>query len=126
MTLTPDQRHNLPFCIYWLLVDMVIMFFTLPYTKLAQYIQINGEITKNIYTMYQIQKTKLTQRRDNVEASDKAAWKKYFAESSEKQKDEPAEEAPKRKPGMVLKNASAPPPAKKKKKKATSYSDQIN
>lgn len=38
MTLTPDQRHNLPFCIYWLLVDMVIMFFTLPYTKLAQYI----------------------------------------------------------------------------------------
>lgn len=38
MTLTADQRHNLPFCIYWLLVDMVIMFFTLPYTKLAQYI----------------------------------------------------------------------------------------
>jgi hypothetical protein len=52
LTLTPDQRHNLPFCIYWLLVDMVIMFFTLPYTKLAQYIQINGEITKNIFTLY--------------------------------------------------------------------------
>lgn len=52
LTLTPSQRHNLPFCIYWLLVDMVIMFFTLPYTKLAQYIQINGEITKNVYTLY--------------------------------------------------------------------------
>lgn len=35
LTLTEGQRHNLPFCIYWLLVDMVIMFFTLPYTKLA-------------------------------------------------------------------------------------------
>ena len=54
LILTAEQRHNLPFCIYWLLVDMVIMFFTLPYTKLAQYILINGEITKNIYTLYQI------------------------------------------------------------------------
>lgn len=126
MTLTPDQRHNLPFCIYWLLVDMVIMFFTLPYTKLAQYIQINGEITKNIYTLYQIQQTKLQERRDSVEASDKNAWKKFFTEVKP-EKEKPAEDVPKKKkPAMILKNASAPPPTKKKKKKSASYSDQIN
>lgn len=130
LTLTTLQRHNLPFCIYWLLVDMVIMFFTLPYTKLAQYIQINGEITKNIYTLYQIQKTKLKERRDNVEASDKIAWKKFFQEDElkkqEKEKAEPEESPKKKKPAMVLKNASAPPPAKKKKKKLNNYSEMIN
>ena len=72
--------------------------------------------------MYQIQKTKLKERRDNVEVSDKVAWKKFFTEA--KPDKEVEDEAPKnKKPGMILKNASAPPPAKKKKKKTTNYSD---
>lgn len=128
-TLTPDQYHNMPFCIYWLIVDMVIMFFTLPYTMLAQYILILGDITKNIYTLYQIQKTKLKKRRDNVEFSDKTTWKKFFQEDEiqKKEKEMAAgdEVTQKKKPAMVLKNASAPPPVKKKKKKQT-ISEQIN
>jgi len=92
LTLTQEQRHNIPFCIYWLIVDMVIMFCTLPYVKLAMYIQILGESTKNIYTLFQIQKTKLKERRDNVDFSDKIAWKRFFQENELKKKEKELKE----------------------------------
>lgn len=39
----------------------------------------NGEITKNIFTLYQVQKKKLKQRRENAEKAQEN-WKSFFME----------------------------------------------
>lgn len=44
--------HNLPLLNYWLIIDMFIMFLTLPYSYISKYMMLNGEITKNIFTLY--------------------------------------------------------------------------
>jgi len=51
--------HDLPLLNYWILLDTVIMFLTLPYTAVAKHLIVKGEITKNIFTMYQVQRRKL-------------------------------------------------------------------
>jgi hypothetical protein len=46
------------------MIDMIIMMITLPYTYMSKFMMINGEITKNIFTLYQVQKKKLKARRE--------------------------------------------------------------
>lgn len=56
----------MPLLNYWILFDTVIMFLTLPYVALAKILILNGEITKNIFTLYQVQKKKLKERRKKL------------------------------------------------------------
>tara|TARA_B110000285_G_C15009761_1_gene555790 strand:+ start:731 stop:1069 length:339 start_codon:yes stop_codon:yes gene_type:complete len=46
------QFNDLPLLNYWMLVDMIIMFLTLPYTYMSRLMMITGEIIKNIFTLY--------------------------------------------------------------------------
>lgn len=50
--MTPEQRNNIPFLHLWIIIDNIIMFFTLPYTILTQVVMVAGEITKNVFTLY--------------------------------------------------------------------------
>lgn len=44
--------HDLPLLNYWITVDMIIMFMTLPYTYVSRLMMITGEIIKNMFTLY--------------------------------------------------------------------------
>lgn len=46
--------NKLPFLNFWIMCDMIIMVITLPYTYISKFMMINGEITKNIFTLYQV------------------------------------------------------------------------
>lgn len=74
--MTPEQRMNIPFLHLWIIIDNIIMFFTLPYTILTQVVMVAGEITKNVFTLYQVQRRKLRKRRNEIK--DQAALKKNF------------------------------------------------
>ena len=65
-SLNEQQFNNLPLLNYWMLVDMIIMFLTLPYTYMSRLMMITGEIIKNIFTLYQVQKKKLRLRREKL------------------------------------------------------------
>jgi hypothetical protein len=77
---TSEQFASSPFLNYWLMIDMIIMFLTLPYTYFSKVMMLTGEITKNIFTLYQVQKKKLKERRDQVEKKD-SAFKSYFEQT---------------------------------------------
>ena len=51
-SLNTEQFNDLPLLNYWMLVDMIIMFLTLPYTYMSRLMMITGEIIKNIFTLY--------------------------------------------------------------------------
>jgi len=55
--------NDAPLQNYWILCDLIILILSLPYTLFCQIIMVKGEVTKNMYTLYQIQKRKLEQRR---------------------------------------------------------------
>lgn len=61
-----DVMWDLPLLNYWIIFDTVIMFLTLPYVNLAKILILKGEITKNIFTLYQVQKKKLKDRRNKL------------------------------------------------------------
>jgi len=67
--------HDLPLLNYWILFDTVIMFLTLPYMALAKHLIVKGEITKNIFTLYQVQRRKLKKRREQVKPSNQNQYK---------------------------------------------------
>lgn len=77
-----QTMHDLPLLNYWILFDTVIMFLTLPYMALAKILILKGEITKNIFTLYQVQKKKLKNRRkslSDVKPKDhQKMFKKFF------------------------------------------------
>mmetsp|Transcript_39558 Transcript_39558/g.60445 ORF Transcript_39558/g.60445 Transcript_39558/m.60445 type:complete len:423 (-) Transcript_39558:1026-2294(-) len=77
VSMTSDQMHDVPLLSYWILVDMIIMFLTLPYVYISQLIMLSGEVTKNIFTLYQVQRRKLRERRSQVK-QDTEEWKLYF------------------------------------------------
>ena len=52
---TRDYIHDYPFITYWLVVDMIIMFFSLGYNYMTQRMQLDGEIAKNLITLYSCQ-----------------------------------------------------------------------
>jgi len=62
---------------------MVIMFLTLPYSYFSKLMMLSGEIVKNVFTLYQVQKRKLKDRRENSEKQDEN-WKNYFDEDENK------------------------------------------
>jgi len=66
LTKTTEEFNSLPFLNFWIMIDMIIMMITLPYTFLSKFMMINGEITKNIFTLYQVQKKKLKARREAI------------------------------------------------------------
>jgi hypothetical protein len=76
--MTANNRHSFyekPFLHYWIFIDVVIMFFMVPYMNFCQKIMIKGEIMKNIFTVYQVQRAKLKMRR---ECGDYDCWKEFF------------------------------------------------
>lgn len=82
---------------------------------------VDTEISKNIFTLFQVQKCKLKQRRQNVKSTDIRLFKKFFkddeakrAQESTKEKDE---KIPTIKPGFYFKSIGESEKVKKKKKK---------
>jgi len=54
-----DEFNNSPLNYIFILVDVIIMFVSLPYSYVVQRILVASEITKNVFTLFQIQKGKL-------------------------------------------------------------------
>ena len=50
--LTEESFNDMPFLNYWILIDCIIMFLTLPYTYMSKLMMITGEVTKNIFTLF--------------------------------------------------------------------------
>ena len=50
-----DDFHHQAYVTYWIMIDLIIMFFTNPYIVLCQKFQVDSEITKNIYTLFFVQ-----------------------------------------------------------------------
>lgn len=73
-----EEFNSLPFLNFWIMIDMIIMMITLPYTFMSKFMMINGEITKNIFTLYQVQKKKLKARREAIQKDQQENWKSYF------------------------------------------------
>jgi len=102
--ISQELMHNIPLIHYWVIIDMVIMFFTLPYSYFSKLMMRTGEITKNIFTLYQVQKRKLKGRRETFEKQDQN-WKSFFEveeKKLEEQNEEPKEKV-KRMGSMMLK-----------------------
>lgn len=51
-TLTAEELNDMPFLNFWMLIDCIIMFFTLPYTYMSRLMMVTGEVTKNIFTLF--------------------------------------------------------------------------
>lgn len=67
---------------------------TIPYEFTAKRLQVNSEITKNVFTLFSVQKKKLKERRLKVKPEDDIReFKKYFLEN---EVDEVAKEEPKK------------------------------
>jgi hypothetical protein len=58
------QLHGNPVLNYGLMIEMIMNFLQLPYFAGAGIIIVEGEITKNIFTLYQVQKALLKSRRE--------------------------------------------------------------
>ena len=54
-----DDFHYNAYQTYWIIIDMIIMFCTQPYIVMCQKFQVNGEITKNLYSLYFVQQKKM-------------------------------------------------------------------
>lgn len=95
--------HDIPFLNYWIVVDMIIMFLTLPYTYVSRLMMITGEIIKNMFTLYQVQKKKLRKRRENMKKNPNSLYKSFFDDNEKeemktsKNKDDDAEKPPRKK-----------------------------
>jgi len=87
--MTSEEFHDLSLLNYWIVVDLILMFFTLPYTYLSQIFMVTGEIIKNVYTLYQVQKGKLLKRRKAMNENPEKDWKNYFIEEAKEVKAEP-------------------------------------
>jgi hypothetical protein len=54
-----DTIHNHPYYFYWIIIDCLIMFLSLAFKYLSNFMKISGEVTKNIYTLQYVQSQKL-------------------------------------------------------------------
>lgn len=54
-----DERIfvHMSFAVLWIAVDAVMMLFSRIYITVCMYLKISGEITKNIYSVYFLQKS---------------------------------------------------------------------
>ena len=55
VNLSEKDFHDLPYIHYWIIIDCILMFFTLAYVYVTQLMIVNSEITKNIFSMYFLQ-----------------------------------------------------------------------
>ena len=79
LSLSLEVENDMPFLNFWILIDCIIMFLTLPYTYMSKLMMITGEVTKNIFTLFQVQKLKLLKRREAIkDQTNTEAWKNYF------------------------------------------------
>lgn len=126
-----QTMHDLPLLNYWILFDTVIMFLTLPYMALAKILILKGEITKNIFTLYQVQKKKLKNRRKSLSDVKPKDHQKMFKKFFQEQKEIEEEEEKQVKPSMRFKSmeqviGDRSNYKRKKTKKNTAYADEIN
>ena len=49
-----DKRHDLPIINYFIIVNMCVMILMLPYEFFAKRMLVDTEISKNIFTLYQV------------------------------------------------------------------------
>jgi hypothetical protein len=79
-----------------------------------------GEINKNIFTLFQVQKRLLRSRRNDLQNFTKDTWKKYFEQNVEKleEKDKPSKKV---RPKMVKKGVAEAQVDKPKKKKKSHF-----
>lgn len=52
ITIGKTQFNDVPLLNYFILIDIVIMLLSLPYSFIVQVVMVNGEITKNIFTLF--------------------------------------------------------------------------
>lgn len=52
--ITNNELSDAPLLYYWIIIDMIIMFLTLPYTYMSKLMMLTGEIAKNVFTLYQV------------------------------------------------------------------------
>ena len=87
------------------------MLLSLPYANIVEIILEKQEIEKNIFTLYQIQKGKLRERREKLNVQtieNRLDWKKFFKEdlvttdASEPEKKEEGNARPKKVKPMML------------------------
>lgn len=123
--LTNEEFNSLPFLNFWIMIDMIIMMFTLPYTVLSKYMMQSGEITKNIFTLYQVQKKKLKRRREHAEKA-QDNWKSWFEKEEEKEDPDIKFKAQKRVKSTMLSNGKSLDEVKKKKVKKPVVDMPIN
>ena len=60
-------HKKVPTVHYWIVIDCVLMFFTIFYVYLVQKMMQQGEIIKNIYSLHFIQKQKEKKKRQGVD-----------------------------------------------------------
>ena len=53
--LPEEELHGDPYFHYWLLFDSCFMMFTLGYTYMSKYLQLDGEVARNVYTLVVVQ-----------------------------------------------------------------------
>mmetsp|Transcript_8499 Transcript_8499/g.14296 ORF Transcript_8499/g.14296 Transcript_8499/m.14296 type:complete len:728 (+) Transcript_8499:520-2703(+) len=123
VSLSQEQIHDMPLLNYIIIVDMIIMFFTLPYVYFSQFIMVEGEITKNIFTLYQVQRKKLRERRNQAQVGS-SEWREFFVKQAKKSRIAAEKKLgeSKKKPQMVFKGQQE----KLKKPKNKTMSDMIN
>jgi hypothetical protein len=52
ITIGKTQFNDVPLLNYFILIDIVIMLLSLTYSFMVQVVMVNGEITKNIFTLF--------------------------------------------------------------------------
>lgn len=118
--LSQDSKtfNSLPLLNFWIMCDMIIMMITLPYTYISKFMMINGEITKNIFTLYQVQKRKLKERREANLDKNSSEWKSFFIDQQREENIDDLYKSKKRvKSMMISKNKDIEEVMNKKKKK---------
>lgn len=50
--ISEEEMRDAPLLYYWIIIDMIIMFLTLPYTYMSKLMMLTGEIAKNVFTLY--------------------------------------------------------------------------
>lgn len=63
---------------YWIMIDSTIILLYHPYILISKRILLHGEITKNIYTLFTVQKSKLNKRRIAGVSPDSDEFKTFF------------------------------------------------
>ena len=54
-----EEMHREAYCTYWIMIDCILIVLLQGYTSMSQYMMINSEVTKNIYTLHFLQFDKL-------------------------------------------------------------------